>query len=402
MKRYIANSVLFLVAIGLAAAQGMSLAGSGVRQVQTLTTPVSTSSTDSLFTTPKLPSLSEERAGLAMTSAEYPVTPGDVYALTYILSSGPASLSIIVDSNYILNLSNLGTVNARGMRFAELRVIVEKKASDAYTLSAPQLVIKSCGLFPVYLQGEVKQSSTLYLWGLSRLAELWDDVTPYASSRDVSLRSNDGSVHSYDLFKAWRYGDLSQDPILRPYDTVIFTKYARSVNIAGEVRRPGIYQLLPGERLKELVESYGDGWSPKADPSRLVLVRLVESSGGIGETRVVNYLTNTNLELDNADSISVPPIQDLLPVVYFEGAIGVGVNGAALQASQRIPYTFYPGETLSQAAQKMRVQFTAVSDLVNAYIIRGTAKIPKDLSKFLYSKDFSSDISKHSLSPRGW
>ena len=423
-----------------------------------------------------------ERAGLAMTSPEYPVTPGDVYTLTFISANGVVASSIIVDSEGGVNLSNLGKIDAKGLRFAELRKMVEKKVLDAYALSAPQLIIQSCGVFPVYVEGEVTKDKTEYLWGLSRLDELWKEVTTYASNRDVKVVDKEGQSHSFDLYKAWRYGDLSQNPYLRPFDHVVFSKYSRSVSLTGEVRRPGTYQLLPGdeigdlvakfgdgytvnadptriridrrktgtelansilffdasvpnatialkdqdtitvqpripsdhsirtiilagevrrpgtyqlisgEGLKDLIEVYGDGFSPKADPSRLVLVRLVNSRSGIGETRVVDFNIDSNLELLNADSITVPPLQDLLPVAYFEGAVGVGANGVALQASQRLPYTFFPGETLGQATQKLRAQFTAVSDLVNAYVIRGSQKIPENLAQFLASSDFSADI----------
>jgi protein involved in polysaccharide export with SLBB domain len=363
------------------------------------------------------------RAGLAMTSSDYPVTPGDVYSLSYLTASGLVTIPLIVDTDTSLSIANLGKVDARGMRFPDLRRIVEKKILDAYPLSAPRLIVQSCGLFPVYIQGEVLQSTTLYLWGLSRLSDLWSDmpppmtstpnapdregtttnstgatqaepgyVTPYASDRDVTVRAQDGSTQSYDLFRAGRDGDLGQNPRLRPYDTVIFNRYSRSVSVSGAVRRAGVYQLLPGDSLKELIDGYCDGLDPKADPSRIVLTHVVGAKNNVGNTTIIDYAGNPNVELQNADELAVPSAQDLLPVVYFEGALGVGVNGAALQASQRIPYTFYPGETLGQATQKMRDRFSAVSDLAKAYVIRGDTKIAVDLSKFLYSSDFSSDI----------
>ena len=107
---------------------------------------------------------------------------------------------------------------------------------------------------------------------------------------------------------------------------------------------------------------------------------------------IIDYSEAANTELMNYDSVTVPSSNLLLPVAYFEGAVGAGLNGAALQASQRFPYTFFPGETLSQATQKMREQFTTVSDLVDAYVLRDNGKIPIDLSKFLFSKDFSADM----------
>ena len=88
----------------------------------------------------------------------------------------------------------------------------------------------------------------------------------------------------------------------------------------------------------------------------------------------------------------MPSANELLPCVYFEGAIGVGINGEDPQTSRRVVYTFYPGETLSQATQKLRTQLSAVSDIKNAYIKRGDEKIVVDMSSFLFNKDFTNDV----------
>jgi hypothetical protein len=40
----------------------------------------------------------------------------------------------------------------------------------------------------------------------------------------------------------------------------------------------------------------------------------------------------------------------------------------------------------------IRNQFTASSDLANAYLIRGDKNVPVDLNQFLYRQNFSNDI----------
>jgi polysaccharide biosynthesis/export protein len=340
--------------------------------------------------------LAQFRVAQAMTTLDYPVTPGDTFALSFITSTGPILATLMVDVGYSVKVANVGTIDARGMRFVDLKSIVEKRVLDAYPASSPSLVIQSCGVFPVYLRGEVPMASTVYLWGLSRLSDLWQGMTPYASNRDVGIRSAAGTVKTYDLYMAGRTGDLDQDPRLKPGDTVTFSKYSRCVTVAGEVRRPGSYQLLPSDGMRELIESYCDGFSPKADASRLKMVRYVGGASTIGEAILLDYAKVAETKLENADYIVVPPLQDNLPVVYFEGALGVGADGTVLDASQRVPYTFYPGETLSQAAQKLRPQFSAVSDLAASYVYRKGAKLPVDLSAFLYSKDYGADLA---LSP---
>jgi hypothetical protein len=79
------------------------------------------------------------------------------------------------------------------------------------------------------------------------LAFLADNRTKYSSMRKVRIRSAGGSEKVYDLFKAQRYGDLNQDPFVRPGDTIILEKYDRQVTIEGEVRRPGRINCWKGK-----------------------------------------------------------------------------------------------------------------------------------------------------------
>jgi protein involved in polysaccharide export with SLBB domain len=321
------------------------------------------------------------------------VTPGDVYGLSFITAGGAVASSILVDSDYRVDLANLGRIDARGLRFAELRALVEKKVLAAYALSAPQLIVQSCGFFPVYLSGEVQKDGFVYLWGLSRLSELWGaNLTPYASTRDIVVRSREGAERHYDLFRAWRDGDLSQDPYFRPFDTVTFARYDRSVAISGEVRRPGTYQLLPGEGFTELVQRYAEGFTAQANQARIGLTRLDPNGSGLGAKAQLSWEVAPSFPLLDKDAVSIPSLQELLPVAYFEGALGVGAEGAQLDAANRVPYTYYPGERLSQAVQALRRQFSAVSDLSGSYLLRGAERRPVNLEKLLYSKDFTQDF----------
>jgi protein involved in polysaccharide export with SLBB domain len=287
----------------------------------------------------------EGRASLAMTTPEYPVTPGDMYALTFITANGVMTSPIIVDANYGVNLANIGSLDAHNLRFAELRKLVEKKVLEAYPLSSPQLIVESCGMFPVYVQGEVTNTSIEYCWGLSRLSSLWSDVTAYASNRAVTLKRS-GTSQIYDLYKVWRSGDLGQDPYLRPGDTVIFARYERQVTVAGAVRRPGRYQLLPGEGVKELVQGYGDGLLPEAKPGMATLVR--RSSPNLDVGGVVRFSLNGNPDsvpkLMDGDTVTIASTESYLPVVYLEGALkaeeSVGTipaNGALAAAVTAAP-----------------------------------------------------------------
>ncbi|OHD23459.1 MAG: hypothetical protein A2Y38_10190 [Spirochaetes bacterium GWB1_59_5] len=333
------------------------------------------------------------RALLAMTNVDYPVTPGDVYNLVFLRGATSDSVAVVVGTDYAVNMGVFGVVNARGQSFDQFKRSAERLVSAAYPGSMPQVLVSSTGVFKVMRLGETNAAGEYGAWGLMRLSELYAaSRNAYSSPRAVTVKSTDGIAHVYDLFKAQRYGDLKQDPYLKPGDSITLARYDRIVTITGSVRRPGSYYLLPGEALTDLVERYADGMTEDADPTRTTVSRIVGAKSVMGERLSVSYSAASPVDLMNRDSVTIAPITDLLPVCWFEGAIALRVDGISLDSSNRVPYTFQPGAVLSKAVLSLRGSFSAVSDLPSAYVVRGTERIPVDLEMFLYGKDFSGDM----------
>ncbi|HPN03569.1 MAG TPA: SLBB domain-containing protein, partial [Rectinema sp.] len=261
-------------------------------------------------------------------------------------------------------------------------------------IQAEDRIVIPFGSMYVFVTGEVTKSSWVGITGLTRLRDV---VTPlltrYSSIRDVKIKTTDGFEKSYDLFKADRYGDLSQDPFLRPGDEIRLSSLTNLATIQGEVKRPGTYQLLPGEGLKELVDLYADGFTEKANTSRLTLLHYLSDSSPVGEKLQFDYAKFPDIKLRLYDVVTVPSLQELLPVVWFEGAVGVSSTGSSPETSQRVAYNFVPGETVSQAALNNRKLFSAVSDLASGYIIHADGSTTAiDLAKFIYDYDLTNDL----------
>jgi protein involved in polysaccharide export with SLBB domain len=342
--------------------------------------------------------ISQVNAQLALSSADYQVTAGDIYSLYYMAGTIRVEYTIPVDSTYRIRVSNLGIINAAGKTFNQLKSQVETIVTNNYPMSGVQFVLIQPAVFSVFLRGEVTNSVELKAWALSRLSGLIEGhITPYASLRDVSIQSSGGQVRAYDVFAAQRDGDLSQDPYLRPGDVVIVNRLERAVTVLGAVERPGTYQLKENENLREVIERYGNGFTPIADRTRLELVRMVnssETSGNkifLGEQDVL-----ANYALENYDRITVPEITKLQPVMFVEGAVGplgeTDTLSASPTASTRLVVQFNRGENYASLVRRNSGWFSAVSDTMNAYIIRGGEHIPLNLNPMLYDAEYHSEI----------
>jgi protein involved in polysaccharide export with SLBB domain len=211
--------------------------------------------------------------------------------------------------------------------------------------------------------------------------------------RDITVTSSSGESRTYDLFKAQRDGDMSQDPYLRPDDRVLVNRIDRVVTIGGAVERPGTYQLLPGEHLRELVERYASSFTPTADPSRMELIRYLDSESDSGDKL---YLSTQSVEenypLQHLDMVTVPSIIDLTPVMFVEGAVRgpEALESAESNAANRLTVRFNQGENYASLVQRNRSWFTAISDTQNAYIIREGERIALNINPMLYDSSYRS------------
>jgi protein involved in polysaccharide export with SLBB domain len=384
---------------------------------------------------------------LARSSADYRVTPGDIYTLTYAAATStsasasitPVSYVIVVDTSYRIRVSNMGIVNGSGKTFMQVKSEVETIVANNYPLSGVQLALTQPAIFRVHIKGEVYAAGEVSAWALNRLSSLItikvnrstdqntqtqtqtnkdaqtsdsfltpfesDFFTHFTSLRDVSIRSSNGQTRVYDLFKAMRLGDLSQDPYLRPGDEITFNRVKRSVTITGEVERPGVYQLLDDENVKELINYYGSGFTLEADKTRVELTRLANSVEISGDKIFLTEkdLAN-NYSLENYDKIVVPKITQLQPVMFVEGAVtyvgqlseseGQMVASAPMDliASNRLIVPFHKGETYASLIRNNSRWFTAVSDTQNAYIVRNDERIPINLNPMLYDSSYRGEV----------
>lgn len=329
----------------------------------------------------------------AMANPDYKVTAGDIYSLNYAAGTTAVSYKIIVDSTYKIRVSNLAVLDVSDMTFVTLKKQVEDIVTKNYPLSGVQFVLTVPAVFNVVVLGEVKETTEVAAWSLTRLSEILEPLlTKYSSIRNVTITSNTGKQQTYDLFQAVRFGTMVQDPYLRPGDVVTVNRADRKVSILGAVERPGIYELLENENLQELINYYGNGLEIQADSSRIELTRITEIQNNSGEKIYLSEKDiNNNYQLQAFDTVYIPSFAVLKPVVFVEGAVSTDA-GTVLEASTRLSIQFNYGENYSFFIKNNENWFTSTSDIENAYVLRGSEIIPLDISRILYDSSYYSEI----------
>ena len=343
----------------------------------------------------------DPRVQIAMSNSDYMVTPGDIYVLTYAAGSSAMQYKTVVDTSYKIRVANLAVLDATGKSYISLKRQVEDLVAKNYPMSGVQFALATPAVFNVIVKGEVPQTVEQSVWALSRLSTVVEaNMTAYSSIRDVVVTSANGTTKHYDLFLAKRDGDIAQNPYLRPGDVVTLRKFHKKVSISGAVRRGGTYEILEGENLKDLIDTYADGFTETADKNRITISRVLNGSDKSGS---VMYLEDpvkiANFEVNSYDSIFVDSLTNAKPVMYMEGAVLKPNNnqdeeGAVkVEGTTRVTVSFdYDTNYVYFVKARSSWFGSAIADIQNAYIIRGEEIIPFDISKALYDTNFTSDL----------
>ena len=105
-----------------------------------------------------------------MSSADYQVTAGDTYALSFYSNGTSVSYTITVDSSYKIRIANLGSLNCKGLSFLQLKQNIENLVMKNYPLSVVTFVMLQPGIFKVVIKGEVSAVHEENAWALTRLS----------------------------------------------------------------------------------------------------------------------------------------------------------------------------------------------------------------------------------------
>ena len=350
----------------------------------------------------------QERLLLATSSLDYPVTPSDIYTLTFFRNTGdPTTQRIQVASDFSVDLGIFGKIDARELTFPALKARVETKVAQSYSRSYPSLMIQTVGIFRVGVSGAIARPRFEIAWGLSRLSEIFNAVAePDTSMRSIELRKHDGKSKRFDLLKAASASDESQNPIVKPGDSIILSAITGVIQISGAIRHAGSYELLPGESLRDLVEKFGGGLSNIADTSKIRIDRI--TAGGWSALYIdLSTAYDPPISLEGCITVSIPSRMDNRPFVWFEGAIlppqadsSMAKNRTDTQTKayagegNRVSLQIYDGEMLSEALLGILNSISPSADLSSASLFRqwSNAPIIIDLQPLIDRTNTRSDI----------
>ena len=258
-----------------------------------------------------------------------------------------ASYRLKVTPAGLIRIPTAGSVMVSGLTVEQARKAITKKlANTIYTniksgQTSVDVTLGAIRSIKVTIIGEATQPGT---YTLPSLATTFNAL--YAcggpgnngSFRDIQVIRNDKVIATIDVYQYILNGSRKGDIRLQEGDLIKINTYNIRVTLRGEVKKPGIYDVAPGETVAQLIR-YAGGFTDQAYSANIEVLTNTDRQ------RKVTTIAESRL------ATAIPQRGD----VYVVGRIlnrfvnRVSVKGAVYRPGE---YELAPGMTLSQLLQK--------------------------------------------------
>lgn len=278
----------------------------------------------------------------------YILGPGDVLAL---ILTGDVELAHTLEVNRegFIVIPQVGQVYVANQSLSQLRETLYTRLGRVYSgvrrgpgaTTRFQVSLGRLRAVQVYVAGDARRPGAYQVSGAGTvLTALYAAGGPSdaGSFRAVDVRRGDSLLGTVDLYDYLLKGINRSDIKLGTGDVVFVPPHGARVTITGEVLRPAIYEVRPGETLRDLIRSAG-GFTAEALRTRVQIHRVLPPAarGEGGRDRVVVDIQSDALKegvgpaypVEASDSVVVFSVADRKRAVvrvrgnvWVEGEVG--------------------------------------------------------------------------------
>jgi protein involved in polysaccharide export with SLBB domain len=206
---------------------------------------------------------------------DYRINAGDTVALG-LTGSVEGALQLTVDSNGRIFIPRIGAVNVGGVRYGDLEGVLRGAVGREFREFNVSVSVGELQGLRVYVTGFVASPGAYTVSSLSTVVNaVLAAGGPSASGsfRTISLQRNGRTITTLDLYDLLLNGDKSNDVVLQNEDVIFIGPVGNQVAITGSVNNRGIFEMVPGESLDDLLR-YAGGPSSVADRDRLLVANV--------------------------------------------------------------------------------------------------------------------------------
>jgi len=206
---------------------------------------------------------------------DYVIGPGDRIILN-LWGGVEGTHELEVNRNGEIVLPRVGNVKVWGITIERLPGLLKANLSKIFKDFDLNVTMGKLRVIKVYVVGEVKAPGDYNLSPLSTLINALSAAggpLKTGTLRNIQVKRGGKVVETVDLYDFFLKGDKGKDIRLQPGDTIFVPVIGRVAGIAGNVKRPAIYELREEKDLGDLI-ALAEGFLPTGYLQRVQISRV--------------------------------------------------------------------------------------------------------------------------------
>lgn len=264
------------------------------------------------------------------TPVDYVFGAGDVIDIQ-VWGAAEAEYTLEVNTSGNIIVPNLGPIQVSGLEYREAKTKILRNLKQIYAglnlqdqsqgNTYADVSLGDVRSINVSMIGEVRQPGSYTVSSLSTVFNLLyaaGGPNRSGSWRKIQIIRGDSIVHTFDLYDLIVYGNQQDNIRLRDQDVVKVPPYINRVELTGEIKRAGLFEMKDGETLADLIDFSG-GFAANAYKDRIVIRRKTNIQRSVAD---VDWPEGGDFVLQNGDEIEIGEIVDRYENrVTIEGAV---------------------------------------------------------------------------------
>lgn len=206
---------------------------------------------------------------------DYVVGPGDTFTVT-LWGRVNVQYTVEVDRNGQIALPEVGVLSVSGMTLAAMQDYLQDQLARKQTDFKMAVTMGRLRTIKVFVVGEADTPGSYTVSSLSTVINALfaaGGPSKNGSLRDIRLSRSNQQPLRIDLYKFLLGGDKNDDVRLQDGDTIFIPLIGPVVGLAGNVKRPAIYEMAKPMTLQEVLDMGGGvnyaGWLQQVQVERV-------------------------------------------------------------------------------------------------------------------------------------
>ncbi|WP_447471171.1 SLBB domain-containing protein [Vibrio harveyi] len=255
--------------------------------------------------------------------ANYTVGAGDEIVIQ-LFGKENTTHRLRVNRAGIINFPSLGPVQVAGMTFSDVRDSLNQRVKEQMIGVRSDISLGEMRTMQVFVMGDAYKPGAYTVSALTTISQAIYYSGGFSESgalRNVQLKRNGQVIRKLDMYDLLLKGDARNDIRLLPGDVVFIGALGNTISIDGEVNRPAIYEIKPGETYKQAIQMAG-GFTANAYSDQIEVKRYAAKGARDALTLNFSQPHHQQTKVKDGDAVNVlKKNEELTRYVQIEGDV---------------------------------------------------------------------------------